>query len=304
MSAPAVAPVKTSLKKLEDCVVIALNFTMGIGRLRQTNNLVVTTTADKSQLRHQKKLIDSPELEEIRSQDGYMKRHLDAVSCNYAEAKRFLPKTELTKMYKALVAYQTIRRPKLVADFMAKYRALELVDFAPLADALGDQFERSDYAPADEVEAGFQMYFSIHNVGELDLKGLPDFIVAMEVEKEASKRATAVDEWTKTMRVAMHGVITHLFDVLKTDPITGKKKVLRDSAVENLTEFCKTFPSRNLGDDAECLAIRDKITSLMAGVSPEQLRESENLKELIASKLETLKAEAGLLVQATGRKFR
>jgi hypothetical protein len=304
MSAPAVAPVKTSLKKLEDCVVIALNFTMGIGHLRQTNNLKVETTADKTQLRHQKRLIDSPELDEIKSQDGYMKRHLDSVSCNYAEAKRFLPKTELTKMYKALVAYQTIRRPKLVADFMAKYRALELVDFAPIAEALGDQFERSDYAPADEVEAGFQMYFSIHNVGELDLKGLPDFIVAMELEKEQTKRATAVDEWTKTMRVAMHGVISHLFDVLKTDPITGKKKVLRDTAVENLTEFCKTFPSRNLGDDAECLAIRDKITSLMAGVSPEQLRESENLKELIASKLETLKAEAGLLVQATGRKFR
>lgn len=304
MATPAAAPVKTSLKRLEDCVVITLNFTMGIGRLRQTSNLKVETTADKTQLRHQKKLIDSPELEEIRSQDGYMKRHLDSVSCNYAEAKRFLPKTELAKMYKALVAYQTIRRPKLVADFMTKYRALELVEFAPLAEALGEQFDRGDYPSSDKVEAGFQMYFNIHNVGELDLKGLPDFIVEMELEKEATKRMAAVDEWTATMRVAMHGVVTHLFDVLKKDPITGNRKVLRDSAVENLTEFCKSFPSRNLGDDAECLAIRNKITALMAGVSPEHLRESENLKELIASKLETLKDEAGLLVQATGRKFR
>jgi hypothetical protein len=304
MATPGVAPIVTSLKRTEECVIIALSFTMGIGRLRQTNDLKVETTADKSQLRHQKKLIDSPELEEIRSQDGYMKRHLDSLSCYYKEGQRLLPKAALPKLYKALVAYQTIRRPKLVAKFMEKYRALETMEFAPLADVLGDQFVRGDYAKSAVVEAGFGMYFHLHNVGNIDLQGLPDFIVAMELEKEQSTRRAAVEEWTKTMRVALHGVVTNLFNVLKKDPITGDRKRLRDESVENLIEFCKTFPSRNLGEDGECLAVRDQIMSLMQGVSPDMLRESANLKDHVAAGLEKMKDELGVLVIATGRKFR
>jgi hypothetical protein len=304
MASPAVAPVKTSLKRTEDCVIIVLGFKMGIGRLRQTSGLEVTTTADKTQLRHQKKLIDSPELEEIRSQDGYMKRHLDSLSCYLDEGKRMLPKVAVEKLYKALVAYQTIRRPKLVASFMAKYRSLEATDFVSLAAVLGDQFDRTDYPKSDDVEAGFAMNFTLHNIGDVDLKGLPDFIVAMELEKEQTKRAAAVDEWTSTMRIALHGVVTNLFDAVKVDPITGKRKKFYDSYIDNLMEFCTTFPSRNLGDDAECLAIRNQIVSLMSGVSPATIRESENMKQHLATKLAELKANSAMLVQATGRKFR
>jgi hypothetical protein len=306
MATPAIAPVKASLKATEDCVFITTSFRMGIGRMRQVNHLEVTTNADKTQLRHQKKMIDSPELDEIRSQDGYMKRHLDSISCRYSEATRFLPKTELAKTYKALVAYQTIRRPKLVGDFMAKYRALEAVDFAPLAlpapDGLGDLFDRGDYPNSDTVEAGFAMEFYIHNVGAIDLQGLPDFIVAMELEKEQTKRAAAVDEWTRVMRVALAGVVDNLFEVLK--PEDGKKRKLYDTHVDNLVEFCRTFPSRNLGGDEESAKLVGQIASLMNGVSPDSLRHSDNLKAHVAEQLTAVRAGLKTLVIETTRKFR
>lgn len=301
MATPAVA-LTSALKRTEDCVFITTSFRMGIGRMRQVTNLEVTTNADKTQLRHQKKLMDSPELDEIRSQDGYMKRHLDSISCRYSEATRFLPKTELAKTYKALVAYQTIRRPSLVAKFMDKYRALEVVDFAPLAEVLGEQFDRGDYPKSETVEAGFAMDFYIHNVGAIDLQGLPDFIVAMELEKEQSKRAAAVDEWTKVMRVTLAGIVDGLFDVLK--PEDGKKKVFRDTKVENLVEFCRTFPSRNLGNDDECAKHVETIASLMRGVSPDSLRHSESLKAHVAEQLSAVRAGLKTMVIETSRKFR
>ena len=302
MATPAVAPVASKLKATEECVFITTSFRMGIGRMRQVTNLEVTTNADKTQLRHQKKLMDSPELDEIRSQDGFMKRHLDSISCRYSEATRFLPKTELAKTYKALVAYQTIRRPKLVADFMAKYRALEAIEFAPLAEVLGDQFDRGDYPNSDTVEAGFAMEFHVHNVGAIDLQGLPDFIVAMELEKEQSKRAAAVDEWTRVMRVALAGVVDNLFDVLK--PEDGKKRKLYDTHVDNLVEFCRTFPSRNLGGDEESAKHVANIAALMRGVSPDSLRHSDNLKQHVAEQLASVRAGLKNLVIETTRKFR
>jgi hypothetical protein len=270
--------------------------------MRQVNHLEVVTNADKSQLRHQKKLIDSPELEEIRSQDGYMKRHLDSISCSYSKATRFLPKTELAKAYKALVAYQTIRRPNLVAKFMSAYRKLEEVQFEPLREFLGEQFDRGDYPASGTVEAGFSMEFHVHNVGDIDLQGLPDFIVAMELEKERTKRAAAVDEWTSVMRVALVGVVDNLFEVLK--PVEGTRRKLYDTHVDNLVDFCRTFPSRNLGEDVECAKHVATIQSLLNGVSPDSLRHSDNLKAHVAEQLATVRAGLKTLVIETSRKFR
>ena len=305
MASPAVAP-KMDLTKTEECTFVTTHFHMGIGRMRQVNNLAVETNADKTQLRHQKKMIDSPELDEIRSQDGYLQRHLNSISCHYDKSTRFVPNTELDALYRAMEAYRTIRRPKLVAAFMAKYRELELVDFAPLAlpapDGLGDLFDRGDYPRSEDVNAGFDFTFELRPVGKINLAGLPDFIVAMELEKEQTKRAAAVEQWTSTMRVALAGVVDGLFEALT--PETGKRKKLYDTHVSNLVDFCRTFPTRNLGNDAECAKQVETIQQLMSGVSVEHLRNSDNLKAHVAKQLESVRSGLKTMVISTGRKFR
>jgi len=304
MSTPAIAPTSVNIEKTKDCVFVTTHFSMGIGRMKQVRNLKVETNADPNQLRHQKKLMDCPELEEIRSQDGYMKRHIDSVSCSFDESTRFVEKSVLNKLYRSMVAYRTIRRPKLVADFMAVYRKMEADNFQPIREALGDTFNRADYPDADTVEKGFDFEFFVRAVGNIQLVGLSNEIVEMEAAKEVEKRRVAVAEWTGTMRVALHGVVTELFNALKTDPVTGKRKKLYDTHVDSLVEFCKSFPSRNLGDDQECMKVRNQILDLMKGVSVDSLRESENLKDVIASKLEAVKSDLGTMVIAVGRKFR
>src|SRR6266403_6371282 len=110
MATPAVT---LDLGKTADCVFVTTHFHMGIGRMRQIRDLKVETTANASELRHQKRLIDSPELDEIRSQDGHLSRYLESKSCNYDKATRFLPKVESEPVVRAMEAYRTIRRPLL-----------------------------------------------------------------------------------------------------------------------------------------------------------------------------------------------
>lgn len=306
MASPAVAPIAAvSLKKTEDCVFITTHFTMGIGRMRQIKNLEVITTADKSQLRHQKQLIDSPELDEIRSQDGYMTRHIDSLSSKYSKSTRFIQKSELAKLYKALRAYQELRRPTLVAKFMKVYRELEAVDFKPLADVLGDKFDRGDYPKADEVELGFSFTFNIRPVGSINLEGLPDFIVAMELEKELAIRQEAVLEWRDTMRVMGLTAVDALVTALTPDAVTGKSKKLYDTTVTNLTEYLDTFTNRDLAGDAE---YQEKVVAplraILKGVTMDKIRESQNLKAYVAKQVAVIKQQATVLVQETGRKFR
>lgn len=301
MATPAIA---VDLSKTKDCVFITTHFSMGIGRMRQIRNLSVETTADKSLLRHQKQLIDSPELDEIRSQDGYIIRHLNSKSCSYDKATRFLPKTELTPVYRAMEAYRTIRRPALVAKFMAVYRELEATDFEPLRVALGSEFDRGDYPKADQVEAGFDFTFTLRPVGEVNLAGLPDFIVAMELEKEQRIRLAAVLEWRDTMRFAGQKAVETLFEALKPQP-DGKRRRLVDSTVENLQEYLNTYNTRDLAGDVEYQkTVIEPLKAIMKGVTMDKIRHSDNLKAYIVKQVGEVKQHASLLVQATGRKFR
>jgi hypothetical protein len=301
MATPAIA---VDLGKTTDCVFITTHFHMGIGRMRQIRDLDVTTTAKASELRHQKRLIDSPELDEIRSQDGYMIRHLESKSCNYDKATRFLPKSEAGQVVRAMEAYRTIRRPTLVAKFMAVYRKLEAADFEPLRVALGDQFDRGDYPNSDTVEVGFSFEYNLREVGSIVLSGLPDFIIEQEIEKDKAKRAVAILEWRDTMRFAGQKAVEALFDALKPQP-DGKKRKLYDSVVENLQEFLATYNTRDLAGDSEYqTTVIEPLKAIMKGVSMDKIRHSDNLKAYIVKQVEGVKQNAGLLVQATGRKFR
>lgn len=300
MSTTGVAPA-IDLSKTANCIFITTHFHMGIGRLRQVRDLDIQTTADKTQLRHQKKLIDSPELEEIRSQDGYLKRWLESKMCRYSDSTGFLPRTFLEEVDRAVLAYQTIRRPKLVAAFMAKYRAMEANDFIELKLALGELFVRKDYASADVVERGFEFMFSYRPVGKVDLEGISDVIIAREIEKEKSVRLQAVVAWRDAMRESALGMVDMLFDVLKPQA-DGKKRKLHESTVEKLQEFIETFDVRDLAGDTEYQQHIGTLREIMRGVNVEKLRHSDNLKTYVAAKLDTVRKEMSILV--TGRKFR
>jgi len=303
MSAPTMQP-EVSLKRTENCVFILTNFHMGIGKMRQIRGLKVETDADTSKLRHQKQLIDSPELEEIRSQDGKLKRWLDGKTCRYTDSMGFLPRTELSEVDAVLVAYQSIRRPKLVAAFMEKYRELEAQDFAPLRTALGEHFNRADYPHSDVVQAGFEFYFAYKPVGDLNgLQGIRGDILAREVEKEKQVRMQAILEWRDAMRQTAYGMVDALLDVLKPES-DGRRKRLYDTTVEKLQDFIASYESRDLADDTEFQPAIQAIRNIMKGVNVEKLRHSDNLKDLIASRLEAVKIDLQPLVVATGRKFR
>ena len=299
---------------------------MGIGRMRQiatkvvdpttatgttvreaadsTLSAVVVTTAKASELRSQKRLIDSPELDEIRSQDGKLDRAIKSTSAYAGESRRYMLRSETVRVWKMMEAYRTLRRPELIAAFMAKYRAAELTDFAEQKAALGDQFERGDYKPADVVERGFSFWYTIHNVGDISLTGLPSEIVEQEKQKEREARATAVAEFKDVLRFTFKKLVDTLFDTVKPQTHDGKKRKFYDSSVDNLLEFVTNFEKQDMADDVELQHHIGNVKRILKGVTPDTLKESDNQKAYIAAQLAEVKQTIGALVVETGRKFR
>jgi len=303
MSASMMTKDDARLQRTEDCVFIQTSFHLGLGKMRQVRGLKVETDTKASHLRHQKQLIDSPELEEIRSQDGKLKRYLESKTCRYSESMGFLPRVFLNEVDKVIVAYQTIRRPALVAKFMEKYRELEALDFAPLREALAENFNRADYPHSSEVEAGFSMHFMYKPVGDLKgLEGISDVIIAREAEKERKLREAAVIEWRDTLRLTGAGIVDTLLNVLK--PEDGKRKRLCEATVEKMQDFLDTFSTRDLFNDTEFQKQVITMRQIMKGVDVEKLRHSDTLKGYVANSLEVVRHDMASLVVASGRKFR
>ncbi len=269
MATPALASTSESSinisKMMHGARLIYTTFHMGIGNLRQIR-VTANTTADPSQLRHNKKLIDSPELEEIRSQDAKMRRYIELKACRFTgqEGVLIIADGMIPIVDRVLVAYETIRRPALVEKFMQKYTAEYEADFPLTRAALGDQFRKKDYSHPDVVRAGFTFrygYMDIQTTGAISIAD-PN-IREREERKQAAIIAQAAQDLRDTMRAAGAQMVEALFDVLR--PEQGKRKKLYDCHLEHLQEYLDTYNLRDVTDDVEYQKHVDTLKKIMGG---------------------------------------
>ena len=290
-------------KMMNGARLIYTTFHMGIGNLRQIS-VTVNTNADPTQLRNQKKLIDSPELDEIRSQDAKLRRYVELKACRFTmqEGVLIIADGMIPIVDRVLVAYEMIRRPALVEKFMDKYTAEYENDFQQTRLALGDQFDKKQYPHPDTVRAGFSFrygYMDIQTTGTINIAD-PN-IRQREERKQAAVIAQAAQDLRDTMRAAGAQMVEALFDVLR--PEQGVRKVLRGQ-LDRLQEYIDTYNLRDVTNDVEYQQHIHTLKQIMGGISVDQLRESDSLKLKISAELETLRPQLKALVSNVGRKFR
>ena len=306
MAAPATGFTSNSIdisQMMKGARLLYTTFNMGIGKMRQIN-VTANTTADPSQVRNQKKLIDSPELEEIRSQDAKLRRWVELKASRFTmqEGVLIIADGMIPAVDRVLVAYELIRRPALVEKFMVQYTAEYESDFQQTRAALGDVFNRKDYPHPNVVRAGFTFrygYMDIQTTGTINIAD-PN-IRQREERKQAAVIAQAAQDLRDTMRAAGAQMVEALFDVLR--PEQGVRKVLRGQ-LDRLQEYIDTYNLRDVTNDVEYQQHIDTLKQIMGGVSVDQLRESDSLKADVAMRLEVLRPQLKALVSNVGRKFR
>jgi hypothetical protein len=81
--------------------------------------------------------------------------------------------------------------------------------------------------------------------------------------------------------------------------------VFRDSMVKNMEEFFQFFGARNLVDDQELATLVERARSVMQGVTTEELRTNDLMRDLVRERMEQVKAEMdlNLMVRPSRRLF-
>jgi len=167
-------------------------------------------------------------------------------------------------------------------------------------DRLGELFDAADYPRSLSGMFGLEWDFPAVEPPNY-LRQLSPELYEQESRRVAARfdEAVRLAEEAFLAELAQH--IGHLAERI-TGADDGKPKIFRDSAVTNLREFFGRFRELNLHSSDELDRLVEQAQSVIRGVAPQDLRDSEGLRLRVASQLSSVSAALdGMLVDRPRR---
>lgn len=150
-------------------------------------------------------------------------------------------------------------------------------------ESMGELFNIRDYP--DSIKPEFEVSWDFTSVEPPDyLKQLNPELYKREQEKVAKRLEQAVEMAESGFVNEFKKFVASLYDKLAGGD-DGKRKVIRDSAVNNIHDFIAKFKSLNIGSNQELEGLVNQCEDLVDGVTPEELRKSNELKDILADGL-------------------
>ena len=147
---------------------------------------------------------------------------------------------------------------------------------------LGRLFDPSDYPPS--LQGLFEIDWDWPSVEP------PNYLMQLSpdlYEQERNRVSARFEEAVQLAEQAFLGELAKLVAHLTERLDTGgtERKVFRDSAVANLTEFFERFRSLNIRSSEELDALVAEAQQVVKGVQPQELRDNATLRQHVAAQL-------------------
>lgn len=155
-------------------------------------------------------------------------------------------------------------------------------------ERLGRLYCEADY-PASFIGL-FDVAWEFPNVEPPDyLRRLQPELYEQECHRMRSRFEEAVQLAEQAFMDELAGLVSHLGERL-SGADDGKPKIFRDSAIENLQEFFERFQRLNIHSSEELESLVGRAQGLLSGVQPQQLRDSSQLRQQVASQLSSVQS--------------
>jgi hypothetical protein len=293
---------KTKVSNIMDRAVCLIVNTSRFGNSKKVHNSQVEIDADKDFIRVQKTLLDSPELKQIISLDGEIRRYLysRASMSPFTSGVYLLANDLLAEVEDQLQAY-SVQRDGLIEDFIQAYPAL----LKDAEEKLSGCFNRSDYPSQNALRAYFSIDWNYWNFSTSEnLKKRNQAFYDAQLQKNQAKMQQAAEELQQGLRAAFADLVSHASERLSGGQ-DGKPKIFRDSMLANINDFLSVFQARNITDDSDLSALVDRAKSLVQGVDPSDIRTQEGLRSSMAYGFAKIKAQLDTMItDRPGRKIR
>lgn len=150
-------------------------------------------------------------------------------------------------------------------------------------DRLGRLYDPADYPPS--LSGAFAIEWDYPSVEP------PQYLLQLKPELYEQEKARITARFEEAVRLAEEAfasefarLVAHLRERLSGSD-DGKPRVFRDSCVENLKEFFGRFRSLSVRSEPELEELVEQAQKLVAGIGPQDLRESQGLREQVHGQL-------------------
>ena len=252
--------------------------------------------ADQKMFTIGKKIFDSEHyqnaLRVAHDFDAWVKRR--AVPCPLKRGIHLIPNGMLDELYTRLDEAQAKYETEADA-LLAEYDELK----REAREGLRDLYREADYPPAELLRRSFWVERRMFDFSPPGEGKLSEAVYKQERARWQQTFAEAEDEVRLALRESMLTLVSHLAERLQPSP-DGKRKVLRDSAVDKVVEFLELFDRRNVLNDEElkALVVRARRVLDGDGMMADALREDGTVREIVRRRMEEVKTRLDALVKS------
>jgi hypothetical protein len=271
-----------------------------LGNTRKVSPSQVEVDADKALIRVSKTLLDSPELQAIRTLDGDVRHFLYDMCLPFDVGIHLLPLCLVETVEEKLREFKE-KRGELVESFLSAYPRL----CREAAGRLRTLYNPTDYPPVDDVRSRFTFTWQYVSYGVPEqLREISARFFEEEREKAVVAMSEACTEIQQVMRASLLELVNHLRERL-SDQADGKPQRLRESTLQKLRDFLGTFDLRNVVDDQELREQVEKARALLDGVSTDSLRNMPLVRSFVRDGMANIAAQMDVLAgDRISREFR
>ena len=201
---------------------------------------------------------------------------------------RILPVTTLLEFKSRLTDYER-QFGDAVTEFLNDYDTL----VSAAAFQLGDLFNRDDYPTRESIESKFGFRYSLlplPQAGDFRVDIGNDGLRELQEQYERVMEQRVVGAMTEAWD-RLHDVLTRMSERLTDDVDANgdtKRKIFRDSLVDNAIEICGLLKSFNITGDTRMDEMRRQLEDALRHVDAQTLRDSDHVRLQTKLKVDAL----------------
>ena len=245
-----------------------------------------------------KKLLDisHPAFKAVTAVRGKVQSYWKSMSLPYPEPGVRLIKQDRIEEFAAKMQEFQEELAEAVDALDRRYSELK----ATARQRLGSLYNSSDYPPS--LRGLFEISYDFPAIEPPDyLRQLNPVLYEQECQRVQSRFDEAVKLAEEAFIAELAKLVSHLTERLSgTDD--SKPKIFRDSAIENLTEFCQRFRQLNVRSSDQLDNLVADAQRIIRGVEPQALRDNAGLRQHVATEMSRVASVLdGLLVDRPRR---
>jgi hypothetical protein len=165
---------------------------------------------------------------------------------------------------------------------------------------LGDLFNANDYPPS--LRGLFDLTWDFPNVEP------PDYLLQLNPAIYEQERGRVAARFEEAVQLAEQAFISEFAKLIEhlTERLSdnGERKIFRDSAITNLTEFFERFRQLNVRSNTDLDALVERAQQIVAGVEARALRDNSTLRQHVATQFSQVQSVIdGMLVDRPRRRI-